>query len=320
MTTLADKIRTPTLPVIFYELIPPSHDTDAATVQAYAECAAELVASTSVPIDAINLPEIRAERREAKRTHPYEAKTDHRHFAYQFKQEFEKPVDLVVNRCTVYEDWGTQQGWLDETKTKFEIQNVILVGGETSRIRYPGPSVTEMAQSVRYVYGDAFLCGGITIPTRRSLDTKKDEAHRLLEKARHGLEFFTSQVLYEPQSAQKLLLDYQQLCLQNDVEPRRIFLSFAPVSSRKDLEFLRWLGVEFPEEIKQTLLKVNIGIGWRSVKIAKRILADILAFVQTEKIDVPLGLNVEHITRHNFELSKEFIEELGAQYYDFTDR
>jgi hypothetical protein len=267
-----------------------------------------------VSIDAINLPEIRSERREAKRTHPYEAKTDQRDFARQFRDLYHRTIDVVVNRCTVYEDWPTQQKWMEQTRDDFDIKHVVLVGGESSRIRYPGPSVTEMAQSVHYVYDNAFLCGGITIPTRRHDDPQKDEAHRLIDKGRHGLEFFTSQVLYEPASTQALLKDYDQLCKSEKIKPKRIFLSFAPVSSKKDLAFLRWLGVEVPETVEADLTKTNIGVGWRSLKHSRKTLEAIMKFVRDNDIDIPLGLNVEHITRQNFELSKEFIQELGQEY------
>jgi len=304
-------------PVICYEVIPPAQDAKPSTLSAYVECTAELVASTSLPIDALNLPEIRAERRESQRTHPHEPKTDQRLFAQQFKRALHNAVDVVINRCTVYETWSVQQAWLDETKDRFEIENVILVGGETSALRYPGPAVTDMARSIHYVYGSSFFCGGITIPTRRSADPNKDEAHRLVEKSRHGMNFFTSQVLYEAESVQRLLFDYDRLCSSLELEPKRIFLSFAPLSSSKDLTFLRWLGVEVPKSVEDTLLKANIGIGWRSLNVVRQILLDILAFVKAEGIRVPLGLNIEHITRHNFELSKEFIEQLGKPYHGF---
>jgi len=316
MSAFRDKIVAPG-PVICYEVIPPAQDAKSSMLSAYVECTAELVVSASLSIDALNLPEIRAARREAQRTHPHEPKTDQRQFALQFKRALHNTVDVVVNRCTVYDAWSDQQHWLDETKDRFNIENVILVGGETSTIRYPGPAVTDMARSIHYVYGTSFFCGGITIPTRRSADPNKDEAHRLVEKSRHGLNFFTSQVLYEAQSVQRLLLDYDRLCRRLELKPKRIFLSFAPLSSRKDLEFLRWLGVEVPRDVENTLMKANIGIGWRSLKTVRQILLNILAFVKAEGIDVPLGLNVEHITRHNFELSKEFIEQLGKPYHDF---
>jgi len=316
MSGLRDKIVDAKAPVIFYEVIPPTRETDQDVAKAYAECTVEMINSTSISVDAINLPEIRAERRSAERTHAYEPKTDQRQFACELRSQFNNKVDLVVNHCTVYENWEEQQEWLKETEQAFQIDNLVLVGGETSKVKYPGPSVTEMAQSVNYAYGDTFFCGGVTIPTRRHSDPRKDEPHRLFQKGQHGLEFFTSQVLYETDSIQGLLKNYDQLCRENNESPKRIFLSFAPVSSKKDITFLRWLGVEMPKDVEKQLMKANIGVGWRSLQESKKLLETILNFVSDENIQVPLALNVEHITRHNFELSKEFIEQLGNIYYE----
>jgi hypothetical protein len=320
---LCDKLQELGRAIIFYEVIPPAQNTNGVTVEAYAECVAELVASASIPIDAINLPEIKDEQREmgdTGRTHLYEPKTDARRFGQRLAEAFKEPIDLVINRCAVYEHWSGQHAWLQETHAVFGIKNLVLVGGETSQVAYPGPSVTEMAQAIQRLYGNSLTCGGITIPTRRSSDHRRDEPYRLLHKACHGLEFFTSQVLYEPQSTQRLLADYSRLCAESGQKPKWIFLSFAPICSSKDLDFLKWLGVEIPETVERTLFKADMGIGWRSLRESQRILMEILQFAESEASDVPLGLNIEHITRRNFELSKDFIGELGADYCEHIEK
>lgn len=315
MGSLREQIQNADECAVFYELIPPPDGTKERSVRAYAECAAEMIASTSIPIDGVNLPEIHDEQRNGKRTHEFKPKADPRKFGRCLREAFRRPTTVVINRCTVLRDRETQETWLKETVQDYGISYIVLVGGESSRIRYPGPSVLEMASRIRDFNGDTVTCGGITIPTRRSQQPARDEPNRLIEKCRHGIEFFTSQVLYEPQSTQRLLRDYQKRCDETGERPRRIFLSFAPISTKKDLQFLKWLGVEVPEEIETTLFKTSLGVGWRSVRIAEQILTDILDFVQAEGLRVPLGLNIEHITQRNFELSKDFIESLGETYY-----
>ncbi len=80
---------------------------------------------------------------------------------------------------------------------------------------------------------------------------------------------------------------------------------------------MRWLGVSIPQKIEQELFKADIGIGWRSIRMAVNILQELLVYMHEEQINVPLGLNIEHITRHNFELSLEFINRLGKIYLDY---
>lgn len=314
MVSLREKISHPRRPVILYTLIPPSEKLTHTNVNAYAQCTIELLDSTPLIIDAVNIPDIRDEKRDSPKTISYVSKIDARQFAKQLQAYSHNYLEMIINHCTVYEEWPVHDKWLEDVSKEYGIHNLIFVGGESHKIQYPGPSVIEMSQTVRKRYGNLFFCGGITIPSRRNEDPSKDEPQRLLLKAENGLEFFTSQVLYEPYKIQLLLKDYYQLCLQKKVDPKRIFLSFAPISSRKDLDFLRWLGVVIPESVENILLEADIGIGWRSVKIAKVILQKILTFVRNENIEVPLGLSIEHISRHNFELSREFVEELGAIY------
>ncbi len=317
MSKLHEKITDSAHPIIFYELTPPTRDINKAGIQAYVECAAELVTSTSYPIDAFNLPEIHSEKRNGDRVLQYQYKMDPRELALQLRAVVANDIDVTINRCTVREHLAGQEEWLNQTSNKFAIKNLILVGGESSQVSYLGPSIPEMLQLIQSKYQQKFFCGGITIPTRRKPNTTIDEPLRLYQKAKSGIDFFTSQVLYDADGMQKLLKDYHDLCVQKNVLPKRIFLSFAPVSSQRDIDFLKWLGVVIPKTIEDRLLKASIGIGWRSIQVAKEILNEILQFVAAESISVPLGLNIEHITHHNFEISKELIEQLGSVYYDF---
>lgn len=314
MNKLKQKITNLTCPVIFYELIPPRVDMDHASIKAYARCAADLVTCAQVAIDAINIPDIRDESTNGqKRGDVFVAKMDAREFISELKQAIETPMDFVINRATVYEDLAQQNAWLADTLQKYEIQNLILVGGESSKMTYPGPSVIEACRLLAQHFPSAFF-GGITIPSRRKAQHTLDEPCRLMMKTKHGIDFFTTQVLYEAHSICQLLQDYDEQCKQQKIPAKRILLSFAPISTRKDLEFLRWLGVNVPQSVEQELFLVDMGIGWRSMKITKTILQAILQFVRSHRITVPIGLNIEHVTRHNFELSKEFIHELGRVY------
>jgi hypothetical protein len=307
MRNLHQKINDKQLAVILYEIIPPPSKAQLLNVEAYAKCAVELLNSTSVNIDGINIPDIRDEQREGERGTKYVSKCDAREFGKRLQESSQKYLDIVINRVTVHEDITVQKAWLKETMEVFGIHDVILVGGESSKIQYPGPSVKELTQIVNAEFKELYA-GAIVIPTRAN------EEARLIEKTQYGTNFFTSQVIYEPFHIKKILKDYHTACLKKNLTPKRIFLSFAPISTKKDMEFLKWLGVVLPESVEKILFESDIGVGWRSVKVAKAILNSILAFLYEEGINVPIGLNIEHISRHNFELSKEFIEGLGQVY------
>src|SRR5262249_2812707 len=132
-------------------------------------------------------------------------------------------METVINRVTVHESPAVQARWLEETYQDYGVKNLILVGGESRSIAYPGPSVREAAALAKTEELEFFL-GGITIPTR------SQEAARIRQKYAQGLRFFTTQVLFDSNDIVDLIQSLNGL----DV---RIFLSFAPISDTKDVEF-----------------------------------------------------------------------------------
>ncbi|MBI1744735.1 hypothetical protein HYR54_16950 [Candidatus Acetothermia bacterium] len=325
-----DKVKNPAQGVILYEIIPPPEESSEASLGASLESLGELL--DRAPIDGINIPEIRNENRNGTNINPYISKIEPRVYGHHVQKHLGASYEVIINRGIVYDPPQVHQQWLLQTWKKFEIRNLVLVGGESSQQRYPGPSLTQASEFITQclnrgwkqgVRGDLvptlcrtdYFCGGITIPTRRKPDPALDEPQRLIEKARHGFDFFTSQVIYEAKSTQQLLRDYDQRCRELGEKPRRIFLSFAPVSTAKDIAFLKWLGVQIPEEMERHILQGWIGTAWRSIKVSQQVLREILEFVRSENIEIPLGLNIEHIMKHNFEVSKEMIACLAEEYH-----
>lgn len=290
---LKDKILNPSVPVTFFEMVPPAADKPAA-----AEAALEEVKKIGKLADAVNLPEIREESRGEERTSKFVPRIEPRDLAARILREVE--TEIVINRCVVYEP--DQASWFRESREQFGIHHVVLVGGESSKIRYPGPSVLEAAEHLRAA-GLPLTLGGISIPSRLH------EAERIRRKNGVGLEFFTTQVLFDSNDIVGLV---QRL---NGLEAR-IFLSFAPVSHPRDLEFLRWLGADIPADLDRFLLRSGeaAGEGYfdRSLDLAQRILMDV--FDNLPPDPPPLGLNVEHINRRNFTSAVRMLERLGNLY------
>ena len=223
-------------------------------------------------------------------------------------------IETIVNRVTVHNDLDYQKSWIKETFYDYDIENLILVGGESGDIKYPGPSVNETSE---YITRDLnagrfdFFCGGITIPSR------KVESVRLLKKGSNGIEFFTTQVLYDGKKVKKMLKYYDEVCKKNNVLPRRILLSFAPVSSKKNIDFLKWLGVEISSQTEKRLTNKRTSMSDESLEIASEILKGILNNNEKLGITVPIGLNVEHIMSYNFQSSINMLQELSKIYREF---
>jgi 5,10-methylenetetrahydrofolate reductase len=296
---LKSKILNPHIPVVFFEMVPPAQGKPEALESAMGE-----IARIQKLADAINLPEIHDESRSGDRTFKFVPRVEPRVLGGKIRKELE--MDVVLNRCVVYET--DQAGWFRETAEKFGIESLVLVGGESSQIQYPGPSVIEAAREIGATGLPAAL-GGISIPSRAH------EVERIRRKVAEGLCFFTTQVLFDSNDIVWLI---QRL---NGLEAR-IFLSFAPVSHQRDVEFLRWLGADAPADLDHFLIRGSAAekasshdsehAFARSLNLAQRILMDV--FDNLPPDPPPLGINIEHINRRNFNSAVRMLEQLRTFY------
>lgn len=298
---LKDKLLHPSLPVTFFEMVPP-----ALKKPELLERAVDEVKKVRRLVDAINLPEIHDENRGSDRAQKFVERIEPRKLGARLQRETE--TEVVINRCVVYEQ--DQAAWFRETSKEYAIRHAVLVGGESSAIRYRGPSVLEAAEQVKAAHLP-FTLGGITIPSRLH------EAERIRRKSTAGITFFTTQVLFDSNDIVALM---QRL---NGLEAR-VFLSFVPVSQARDLEFLRWLGADVPRDLDRFLLQGGAteeskrpggeteAAFNRSLNLAQRILMDVFDNLPP---DPPLvGLNIEHINRRNFSPAVRMLERLGHLY------
>jgi len=302
---IKDKIKRPRRPVVAYEILPPREKDG--TLNSYAENISSLLSQTH--IDAINIPEVRDEIARGERPIKNQVRAEPREFGKLLQDIV--GIEAIVNRVVVHQNIEDEMKWLEETNSKYEIENLITVGGESRNIRYPGPTVNQALNAISQNDRLNLLCGGISIPSREK------ESLRLIEKSENGSEFFTTQVLYDASKVIKMITHYQKRCDEKDTFPRRVLLSFAPVSSEKNIKFLKWLGVEIPKKTEQSLLNDGARMSEKSMEITVSVLNEILNHLEKNKIKVPIGLNVEHIMSYNFQASIEMLQELSRIYRSF---
>ena len=300
---------------MLFETIPPRRDASPEKVNAWRDRI--VTAVKSLPVTAVNIPEVRDESREGERTYTYVKRMKPREFGACLREALPETVDLVINRVVVYRTMEQQKDWLENSYRDWGIRNLILVGGESNRIDYPGPSVAAAAKLVTQEVNahlpadEQWFCGAITIPSRRRSDATRDEPARLIAKAEAGIEFFTSQVIYEADSTCRLLGDYSKLCQETGAAPKRIFIAMAPILQAKHLEFVRWLGVEIPPGIEGELLADESQVGEKSLAICERHFQQIRDFNEQLSLPIPLGLNVSPLIRSGFDLGVELASRLG---------
>ena len=299
---LRSKLINPSLPLVFFEQVPPAVDNPEALKSTLAE-----LAKVRPLVDGINIPEIRDEGRQGDRTYKFIPRLEPRVLAKHIQAESE--THIIVNRVVVHEP--DQLAWFRQTGEEFGINDVVVVGGESSSVTYPGPGVGDVARQVLGA-GLPFSLGGISIPSRNS------EAERVRRKHAAGLTFFTTQVLFDSNDVVWMLQRLNGL-------RARIFLSFCPVSHPGDLKFLRWLGADVPKDLDRFLLHSREGESAsaetcfdRSLNLAQRILMDV--FDNLPPDPPAIGLNIEHINRRNYGGAIKMLDSLGALYTQLLAR
>ena len=292
-------------PLLFEAVPPPRRATSTSVDHLLSRLADHLEKLPRVA--AINVPEVLDENHMGR---PFYRAMDARDFAVRVQEH--TSCDVVVNKVVVHSpSGGAFVRWARESIQRHEIHNMVLVGGSSSLRRYPGPGVIEAAGMISHLFRtldvEDGLVGSIAIPSRGG------EAERLFSKTLAGCRFATTQILFDTESLQGLLLAYERLCRDFDVRPATIVISVAPISDIHDLEFVRWLGAEVPEVVEDRLFHVGAEAAKnQSIQLAVGLWKEILAFRRKHRLSVPLGLNVEQVSHHNLDAAIDMASRLSA--------
>ncbi len=268
---------------LLYEIIPPPRSWSHGKVETWTQDLCLMLEKEEVKF--ITIPEVVHESREGERVVQLVDKIDSLEFA-EIIRKSSRAVAPVPNKICVRASKKELLEWVERAQA-MGIGSIVLVGGDDSGASYPGPSVLQAAEMIKSEFPRIKL-GGITIFTRR------EEAARMLGKMRHGLDFFVSQIIFETANMKCVLLDLQKLCLDNRIEMPRIYLSLAPATAKVDIEFMQWLGVEFPTAVLSYFMdREEEGIAERVFEVLDFTLDELAHFISKTNFDI--GFNVEQI-------------------------
>jgi 5,10-methylenetetrahydrofolate reductase len=256
-------------------------------------------------LDAVDVPELVDENHDGR---PYYRTGDVRPFAHLLGEQLGRAS--IVNKVVAHlpsaqalADWARESVALGVT-------NVVLVGGSSRYIPYPGPPVLEANRVCHEVLQEhQGLLGNIAIPQRTG------EAHRMVAKVRSGAAFFTTQILFDTESIGGLIREYGRRSAEAEVRPSPIVLSFAPIADEADAEFVRWLGSDIPEAAEHHILNDDEegSAAGRSVKNAVEVFTALLRTGADEGWTVPLGVNVEQISQRHLMSAIEMLRAFATR-------
>ena len=274
---------------------------------------------SNLNLDAINVYDIQDEegRTQIARPFPFLPVVDSREYAQILNKLTGK--EIINYKCVAHHPKEDFPAWLDQSWQQFGLRYLTLVGGSTSKMAYPGPTLAQASEAIASHQYD-FVFGGVTIAERHL--SKGNEHLKLIEKSHRGMQFFTSQVVYQPEATIKLLQDYDLQCQELNLSPVRIILTFAPCGHPKTLHFLKWLGVNFPLETEQEIFSAQFPLQ-KSMEVCCSTLRKILDSI--EPLRIPLGINVESVSikKDEIDASIELFQELKeilATFYQGKER
>ncbi|MEO7718350.1 MAG: methylenetetrahydrofolate reductase [Capsulimonas sp.] len=246
------------------------------------------------------------ERTDDPRPFPFRPSIESQAYAHHLRAAVRAP--LITYKCIAGMSECEWKRWLCDAGA-MGIEAVSVVGLASSRMKQPGITLTR-ALEIATEYAPQLALGGVVIPERH---IRQNECDRLLKKADLGCQYFISQAIYDPDLTIRLLRDYARACGEIGVEPKRIFLTFAPCGSEKTLEFMRWLGIQIPEATARRILTADAPAA-ESVSVCVENFQRIQEAVV--ELSIPLGVNVESVSARKDE--SQGAQELHHALYHLT--
>lgn len=280
-------------------VVPPRLTTGPERVREIAE--ATLARLNVLNVDGLALYDIddESDRNPAERPFPYLPTMDPATYHAEYLGAWDRPT--VIYRCVgKYTDaeLGTWLRQLDADRV-----HSVFVGAPSKdkdvRTRLP------QAQALRRELRPDLLLGGVAIAERR------DEHLRLIAKQAEGCGFFITQVVYNTNAAKSVVSDYYYACRERGLAPRPILFTLSVCGSIKTLAFLKWLGVDVPGWLANSLRHADDTLT-ESYEHCVATARDLTAFCR--KLGMPFGFLIESVSirRVEIEASAALAREVGT--------
>lgn len=300
-TPLADRLADPSRPVFLLGEVPPGEGTAPGKVleiaTKFSNRSKALASDGFIVYDIQDEPGRSSDA--APRPFPFRRLMDSSPYAAVLARTSGK--QCLVYKCVADEHYDD---WIDTAHTSHGHSAINVVGRVSSSGTFVGPTISEAMDKVNATGALKFGC--VCIGERHTVESAQargksypTEHLNMMRKQQAGAQWFVSQAIYDIGPTIELLKDYASLCRQHGETPRKVILTFAPVSRTKTINFIKWLGVKVPEDIEKSILEHERPID-RSIDI----LCDHLKVILQEcaSLGVPLGINCESVSIYKAEI------------------
>lgn len=289
--------------MLLFSLTPPRRNTTPERIKEIAAVTLDRLAPLDV--DGLILYDIddESDRNPEERPFPYLPTMDPAEYHAEHLGGWDRPA--VIYRCVGKYHEADLAGWLRRIDPERVLGVFVGASSGDKSVR------TDMrrAHAVRQEVRPELPLGGVVIGERHARGG--DEHLRMLAKQERGCTFFVSQVVYDVNEAKNLVSDYVYECRSRGTAPRPVVFTLSLCGSLKTLEFVRWLGVEVPRWLQNSIRFAEDPLA-ESYRQAMSIARDLADFC--EHLGMPFGFNVESVSirRAEIEASTELAADVGA--------
>ncbi|MEU5538643.1 5,10-methylenetetrahydrofolate reductase [Streptomyces sp. NPDC020362] len=285
--------------VLLFGITPPRLSTTPERIREIT--AATLARLDFLDVDGLALYDIadESDRNPAERPFPYLPTIDPAVYHAEYLGGWNRPA--VIYRCVGKYTEAELRTWLQMADTD-RVLSVFV--GASSKGKAVRTGLSE-AQALRLDARPDLLLGGVAITER------PEEHQRLLAKQQAGCAYFISQVIYNADAAKTMVSDYYYACRERQLEPKPVLFTLSVCGSVKTLAFLKWLGVDVPRWLENSLRHADDTLA-ESYQHCLANARDLIAFCR--KLGMPFGFLVESVSirRVEIEASVALAAELGG--------
>lgn len=272
--------------IILYGITPPKAQASPERVREIAEKSLDILCS--LDIDGLVVYDLQdeSERTADERPFPFTNPRDPFEYASQYLQRLTVPK--IIYRPAGKYTREELTLWLDGLKHHGFYPVFVGLPAPDS---VPKTSLGEAYQIWRKNHGDHSVIGAVTIPERHAI--LKDEDVRMLDKMSSGVSYFISQCIFNVAYTKRVLEDLVSACKAKGLEVPIVIFTLTLCGSAKTLQFLEWLGIHIPEDMKAELSTCT-NPAQRSAEIAALIAKELLIYCKERSI--PFGFNIESVS------------------------
>jgi hypothetical protein len=280
---------------LLFSITPPKRATTEERIKEIAEVTLDRLAA--LDLDGLILYDIddESDRNPENRPFPYLPTMDPARYHADHLTGWRLPT--IIYRCVGKYPEQELRDWM--TGVDEQVLGVFVgpsSGGKTVR------TSLRRAQELRAEARPDLPLGAVVIGER------PDEHLRMLAKQERGASFFVSQVVYHLNETKNLLSDYFYECRARGVAPRTVIFTLSLCGSLKTLEFVRWLGVDVPRWLENSIRHAEDPLA-ESYRQCLALARDLIDFC--EHMGLPYGFNIESVSIRKAEIQAS--TELAAE-------